>query len=306
MKKVLIKNCILERKLIKNYLLNQDEISYVNENFYREADPVQIFTDPRNDELNLNEGEYEIPSISSTQNDVREILDDIKTVSFNNQVKHSEKNRTRIVKNAQNVVLDGVEDYDTNKGHVYEDFDIEIGDNKIPRYSCACHKANLAVRHAISMHPIGENLKLLNNSNNHIRKSVELNKVFLKKKSRLRIENRTRWSSAYLLLESVKRAYDKQLFDDNNDELRCPLSLKQVETYLQILQPAYRFTISFQNNNSPISALIPSLFRIIYSWETMELDEEDERLTTLLIVCFKHKFNFEIESEVYKVILYIY
>lgn len=76
MKKVLIKNCILERKLIKNYLLNQDEISYVNENFYREADPVQIFTDPRNDELNLNEGEYEIPSISSTQNDVREIYKD--------------------------------------------------------------------------------------------------------------------------------------------------------------------------------------------------------------------------------------
>ena len=227
----------------------------------------------------------------------------MKTITFNNSVKHSENNRTRIVKNTQSLVVDEIEDYDTAKGDVFEDFDIEIGDSKIPRYSCACHKANLAVRHAISMHPIGENLKLLNTSNNHIRKSVELNKVFFKNKARLRIENRTRWSSAYLLLESVKRAYDKQLFDDENDDLRCPLSLKTVETYLQILLPAYRFSISFQNNNTPISALIPSLNRIIYSWETMELDEEDERLTTLLIVCFRHKFKFEFESQVYKVYL---
>ena len=149
------------------------------------------------------------------------------------------------------------------------------------------------------MHPIGEDLKILNNSNNHVRKSIQLNKVFSSKKSRLRIENKTRWSSAYLLLESVNRAYDKRLFIHEDINLRCPLSLEKIEIYLQILQPAYRFTISFQNSNFPISALIPSLFRIIYSWETMELEEEDERLATILIVCFKHKFKFEIESEVY-------
>ncbi|RNA14361.1 hypothetical protein BpHYR1_035972 [Brachionus plicatilis] len=61
------------------------------------------------------------------------------------------------------------------------------------------------------------------------------------------------------------------------------------ETYLPVLQPKYRFTISFQNDKSPISALIPSL-----------LKEEDERPSTLLTACFKFKFKYEIESEVYK------
>lgn len=51
--------------------------------------------------------------------------------------------------------------------------------------------------------------------------------------------------------------------------------------------------------------MIPSLFRIIYSWESMDLDQEDERLATLLIVCFKDKFKYEIESEVYKVKLFL-
>ncbi|RNA40739.1 hypothetical protein BpHYR1_011863 [Brachionus plicatilis] len=32
----------------------------------------------------------------------------------------------------------------------------------------------------------------------------------------------------------------------------------------------------------------------------MELDEEDERLATILIVCFKYTFKFEFESEVYR------
>lgn len=195
--------------------------------------------------------------------------------------------------------------YNLTQGEHLMENEINIDTNKIPRFSCACHKANLTVRHAISMHSIGENLKLLNSANAHVRKSIELNKMFANKKSRLRIENATRWSSAYLMLESVKRAYDKNVFDDEIEDLKCPISLKKVETYLQILQPAYRFSISFQNNKSSISLLIPSLFRIIYSWESMDLDQEDERLATLLIVCFKDKFKYEIESEVYKVKLFL-
>lgn len=151
------------------------------------------------------------------------------------------------------------------------------------------------------MHAISEDLKLLNRSNAHIRKTIQLNKTFAKKKSRLRIENATRWSSAFLMLESVKRAYVKNAFIDENEELKCPVSLKKVEIYLQILQPAYRLSISFQNNKSPISLLIPSLLRIIHSWETMDLEIEEERLSTLLIVCFKEKFKYELNSEVYRV-----
>lgn len=68
------------------------------------------------------------------------------------------------------------------------------------------------------------------------------------------------------MLESIKRAYDKEAFNDEIEELMCSLSLKQVDIYLQILLPAYRCSISFQNNKSPISALIPTLNRIIQSW----------------------------------------
>jgi hypothetical protein len=38
------------------------------------------------------------------------------------------------------------------------------------------------------------------------------------------------------MLESVKRACDKKAFDD--DEIVCPVDLKTIEIYLQILNPA--------------------------------------------------------------------
>ena len=188
-------------------------------------------------------------------------------------VRSTGANRDRIVENTKTVNLDPIEEYDLSKGQNLTNQYFEIEVNKIPRFSCACHKANLAVRHAISMHLISDDLKLLNKANAHIRRSINLNKNFVHNKARLRIENTTRWSSAYLMLESVKRAYDLDLFDDSNEDLRCPISLKKVETYLQILQPAYRFSITFKNNKSSISLLIPILSRIIFSWENMDLNQ---------------------------------
>ncbi len=114
------------------------------------------------------------------------------------------------------ICIDTIEEYDLTKGESLFEKAIELGINKVPRFSCACQKANLAVRHAISMHKIGEDLKKLNLINTHIRKSIQLNKTFNKSKARLRLENVTRWSSAFLMLESVKKAYDKELFDEKN------------------------------------------------------------------------------------------
>ncbi|RNA40740.1 hypothetical protein BpHYR1_011864 [Brachionus plicatilis] len=132
----------------------------------------------------------------------------LKTLTFTNPLKHSEKNRMRNFKNTQEIDLEEVEEYDSSKGEIVSDFDIKIVDKNIPRYSCACHRTNLAVRHAISLNAIGDNLKILNSSNNHVRKSIQQNKVFSSKKSRPGIDNKTRCSSTHLLLESVKRAYD--------------------------------------------------------------------------------------------------
>ncbi|RNA10324.1 hypothetical protein BpHYR1_045676 [Brachionus plicatilis] len=49
------------------------------------------------------------------------------------------------------------------------------------------------------------------------------------------------------MLESVKRVYHKELLNEENEDLTCQLTLKQVETYSQNLRHAYRFSLTFQN-----------------------------------------------------------
>ncbi|RNA14210.1 hypothetical protein BpHYR1_004306 [Brachionus plicatilis] len=49
---------------------------------------------------------------------------------------------------------------------------------------------------------------------------------YLRKRSNLAL---IKWSSAFLMLESVKRAYDKELFNEENEDLTCPLSLKKTD-----------------------------------------------------------------------------
>ena len=108
--------------------------------------------------------------------------------------------------------------YDQGQG-----YEMTLNDTKIYGFRCANHKMNIAIREAIKMHqPILDLLKKLNKSNSHVRRSIELNSIFKNNKCRLRLENNTRWSSAYLLLESVKRAYDKNMFEDIDDR-RCPI-----------------------------------------------------------------------------------
>lgn len=146
--------------------------------------------------------------------------------------------------------------YDLTKGTPLESFTIKLGSDELPRFSCANHKLNLAVRHAIENHNELVNiLQVLNKSNSHIRRSIQLNRIFRLEKCRLRLENLTRWSSAYLMLESVKKAYGKSVF---NEDMPCPVELDQIEIYLQILKPTYLLSISFQNMKSSIADTIPS------------------------------------------------
>ena len=63
-------------------------------------------------------------------------------------------------------------------------------------------------------------MRKLSKSNSHIRRVVQLNKTFRLKKCRLRLNNSIRWSTLYLVLESVKRAYDRKAF---NSEIFCQL-----------------------------------------------------------------------------------
>ncbi|RNA33732.1 zinc finger BED domain-containing 4-like [Brachionus plicatilis] len=245
---------------------NFDEPAFVDENIYQENEEAQMTENYSDDDSTAEfDKVYNIPKMSSTDEDIIEIFQEFQELNYKYEISSNGK-------------------------------EVELGVNKVPRFSCACHKANLAVRHAISLHKIGDDLKKLNLVNSQIRKSIQLNKTFNKSQA----TNATRWSSAFLMLELVKRAYDKELFNEENEDLTCPLSLKEVETYLQILRPAYRFSLTFQNSFSSISHLIPSLKRIFFSWENMDLEPEFERLAILLVVCFKEKFKYELESEIYQ------
>ena len=180
---------------------------------------------------------------------------------------------------------------------------IKLSSNYLTRFSCACHKINIAVRKAISSHPsLCKILRDLNIKNKKIRRSLKLSKVFRKKKSKLRLENLTRWSSAYLMLESVRKAILKKAFDQTDENLKCPVSLKTIETYLQILRPAYQMTINFQSNSSSIADLLVSIKRAIYFWENLNVTGEEKELCQLLVQFVKKKFEYEINSDVYKVI----
>ncbi len=83
----------------------------------------------------------------------------------------------------------------------FPDLEIQLdGENgiKIPRYSCACHKANIAVNKTIKAHTkMQEDLRAIAKYTKKIRKSKQ-NKLFAIEKCRLHCANKTRWSSAFL------------------------------------------------------------------------------------------------------------
>ena len=92
--------------------------------------------------------------------------------------------------------------------------------------------------------------------------------LFNLEKCKLRLENLTRWSPSYLMLLSVKKAYDKNMFNADNP---CSVSLeKEVEIYIQILQPAYILLLQLQLNYSTIADVIPSVKQLINTYIQME------------------------------------
>lgn len=91
-----------------------------------------------------------------------------------------------------------------------------------------------------------------------IRKSYDLSRVFHDLKARLRLENTTRWGSAYISLLSIKRACKKKAI-----QLRdLPVSLGVINTYIKILKPAYIFNLELQSQRATISYIIPSILRV--------------------------------------------
>ena len=188
-----------------------------------------------------------------------------------NSIKELEiENKIKLVQSQIDIIDEAVNiDYKSMyKRTPIKNLGLTMGSDEIPRFCCANHKLNLSVRGAISIHEhLNETLKALNKSNSHIRRSIQLNNAFKDQKCKLRLENLTRWSSAYLMLLSVKKAYDKNMFNDQNP---CPVDLDTVKTYLKILQPALILSTQFQYNHSSIVDVIPSVKQLIYRLQQMD------------------------------------
>ena len=179
-----------------------------------------------------------------------------------------------------------------------KNFSISLGTNDIPRFSCSNHKINIAVRMAIKKSSSFTKMLIsLSRFASSIRMSTIKSREFILKKVRLQIENTTRWSSSFLMLESFYRAYKAEVFNLNP----CPVTFEKIQSYLLILLPAYQLNLIMQKDKSSITDVLPSLKIMLTKWSRMILSGEYDVLRNNLIASFKYKFDYELKSKYYSV-----
>ena len=100
------------------------------------------------------------------------------------------------------------------------------------------------------------------------------------------------------MLESFQKGYKKGIF---SEEYSCPVKLVAIETYMQILLPAFQFNLAMQYSTYSICEVLPYLHIIMSKWERMTVKSQYQPLCRNLIKAFKHKFDYEINSSVYHV-----
>ena len=139
-------------------------------------------------------------------------------------------------------------------------------------------------------------MSTLKNYTKNIRKSNLKISIFKIEKCRMRCENATRWSSAFLTVFSVYKAYKRGIKMDD-----CPLTLEKIEFYLQILLPGYKFSIGFQRTKSSIAEVLPSLLILFNTWRKLSLNPKYKTICGKLVTCFEEKFSYELNSNSYLV-----
>jgi hypothetical protein len=134
-------------------------------------------------------------------------LDELGTTAYANEVDISN-------------FLSDESEYDLNLGTPIDILEIEVSTRKIPRYSCAAHKCNIAVRKSVKQEEeVSDTLVDLSQHASNTRKSIKLSEIHYKTKSRLRTDNKTRWSSSFLMLNSFLKAYKNKAFEGNLTDL---------------------------------------------------------------------------------------
>ena len=89
--------------------------------------------------------------------EISQLINETNNISFANVINISSRSNRSLEESLDDQILfDESSEYDFNpraeqarEGERFNDFSIKLGTNDCPRFSCACHKNNIAVRMAI-------------------------------------------------------------------------------------------------------------------------------------------------------------
>lgn len=283
-----------------DYTENDEDFVHLNTNA-SDGVPFQLDSlEHENDEEEVTDEIFRdlADEINEDDADIQEIMQFQTNLKYTHEIFRSSTLVDRDIDEDSFPAFDDEEVYDYSSSAFGSDSkpcyfcNLNLGTDECPRFSCACHKSNIAVRWAIKNHPVFSRiLARLSSHSGKVKNSINLYKLNISKKSRLRIESTTRWSSSFLMLEAFKRAHNKNalLLDKP-----CPVTLEVIEKYMQVLQPAFHFTTLMQYTKSSISIVVPSVLNLISKWNRMEVTGSYRKLCDLLTVGFKRKFSHEL------------
>ena len=118
-------------------------------------------------------------------------------------------------------------------------------------------------------------------------------------KCRVKTYQKTRWTGAINILFSNKRAFEKGA---DSEGLSCPIDLKTIEAYIQVLLPAYYVTLNWEKNHTSIADVTPAVLYLINEWDKLEVDDPKVKELCFFLIHFaRQNFKFELESHLYQV-----
>ena len=143
---------------------------------------------------------------------------EIDSIDLQNQVNYVTMS-PKLEISVNNDLQDELEEYDfQSNAELITCLELQIGSKRIPRFSCVCHKGNLAIRKAIKASPYFAGLlSSLSKQASKIKKSIVLSGKHHQEKSKIHREQYTRWSSSFMMLISYLKSYKRGIFTEKNE-----------------------------------------------------------------------------------------
>jgi hypothetical protein len=238
-----------------NLLLN---INFPSKDMYsvREEESEEEREDESEEEREKESEEEEILDFDGLEGLIKNVSKEENTTVSNFVGQQNDENEDQIIDDLNDLEIVDFNFEEQHQNKPMLDLKINLGSDDLPRYQCGNYKLDIVGRKAVKSHPQLLNItKKINKSNAHFKKVIRLSKIFRENKCRLRLESKTRWSTFYLLLLSVKKAHAKGCFNENNVD--CPVSKGSIDLYWKILKPLYMLNISWQSNHSTKADIVP-------------------------------------------------